>query len=358
MELWRYAELLGFNECSLRGVLPSPEPTTECYRIWDDQERRMLMSALRVAQSKIEQFLHFPLSPKFVCDELLRWQNRRGIIGPTRWRHVRALGIEGLTSIADAVTITLSDGTIHDPVVITVNGVTVTELCEVALFHVAAKGGGEIELDEEHEVSISGGVLTITIPRCRLVDPTVPMPKNGYAYNLDSNFVTSVDVKRRYVDTSEVASLVYEPWAQVCLEGCDANEQDACGYIMDGIMGQIRVWPGAYSEGAWVQSTFMGCCYPNKVKLNYLANYGAECAASGLCTEVPTALEMAVIRLAHAEMPYAPCGCSIHDLMYKSDMEFPDPAPPDSMNPFGSRLGQLYAWRTTKMYSLGEGGLL
>ncbi len=357
MKLYRYAELLSLDECGLRGVRPLTG-TDMCLVVWDPSMRRLLQTALNVAESKIEQFLHIPMKPKFACAETLKWQRTPGLIGPTRWHHVRSLGVEAITDIALAEPITLSDlGGPIDPVTIAVAS-TVTEPCEVTLWHTAANGGTEIEVDYEDEISISGGVITITLPRCRLVNPTLPVPDGGLEYNDDTNFVSALDIKRRYVDTTDVATLEYDT-GQVtpCSADCAMDTQTACGYIRNGKTGDIYVWPGAYSSGAWAQAAFSSCSYPRRVRLNYLANFDDGTCTNGLCSSLPEALEMAIVRLAHGELPYAPCGCEVHNLMWQNDQKYPDLPTADMMNPFGSKQGQLYAWRTMKMFAEGDGGL-
>lgn len=359
MKLIRYAELLGFDECGLRGVMPDPTPVQACLKVWDMTMRNMLLTGLAVAQSKIEDILHYPLSPKFICDERLRWNKQPGLIGPTRWRYVRALGVVGYEDISISQVVSLrTGGVINDPVMIAV-ATTVTEPCEIYLSHRGANGGAEIEVNPNTEIEITGGTLILSLPRCRLVNPTIPVPEGGLEYDDDNNFVDEIDIRRRYVDDSNIATLVYDPAVAVCeVAACGSYEQYACGTIRDERSGDVFVAPATYASRAWLSTAFYGCYRPRSVKLNYLANYDGGNCDSPLCTDIPLGLEMAIIRLAHGEMPYAPCGCEVHNVMWENDMKEPSVATPDMMNPFGSLSGQLYAWRTTKMYNLGDGGLL
>jgi hypothetical protein len=357
MKLIRYAELLGFDECGLRGVMPDPVPEQACLKVWDPIMRNMLLTGLAVAQSKIEDLLHYPLSPKFICGERFRWNKQPGLIGPTRWRYVRALGIVGYEDISISQAVDLSPGgVIEDPVMIAV-ATTVTEPCEIYLSHRGANGGAEIEVNPDTEIEITGGALILTLPRCRLVNPTLPVPDGGLDYSDDDNFVDVIDIRRRYVDTSDIATLIYDPNTALCeAAACNSYEQPACGTIRDERSGDVFVAPATYVSGAWSGASLYGCYYPKWVKLNYLANYDGGQCDSPLCTDVPLALEMAIIRLGHSEMPYAPCGCEVHNVMWTNDMMAPAMMTPDMMNPFGNLAGQLYAWRTSKMYILGDGG--
>ncbi len=161
----------------------------------------------------------------------------------------------------------------------------------------------------------------------------------GLIYTDLSNFESTVDIQRVYNDISTQATLV---WPHTCSGtsycGCTCGEytQDGCIYVRNPELGTLDVLAATYSAGSW--STVCRRCAGNPDAL--LLNYRA-----GLI-ELTYQAEDAIIRLAHAKMPYAPCGCDIYRRVWQRDTNVPDVLSVERYNcPFGMSDGAWIAWR-------------
>lgn len=356
MDITRWAELVRIEECSVLGVARAGQPTYTCKRVYTPDDRAMIQDALDAAQDDIERQLGYPLGFRAVCDEERRW-GENGIISPLDWGHVRSFGQVEYTTISAAYALTLGlEANPNDPVTITV--AWPYDECELVIQHVSALGGDRIL---PSSITITAGVATVLVPRCRLVNPTIVQPATGYNYNLNANFVTTVDVIRRHVNPSLGAELVWFPVPPVsvfdCDEMCEETTQSACAVIRRRRINTVQVWPASYTGESASPASFSVCSrYPDVVRLSYVANYSESCPE--LCEESPRMLEMAVIRYAHTLLPHPPCACSAHEFTWTDDRKpLTSPVVKAIDNPFGWLQGQIFAWNTITKYKQGRGGL-
>lgn len=331
-----YAHAVQYPPNAFFGVAKSGELTRYCDRIWLKSERDTIAFFLAEAQEEIENIIRFPLAPTWYTDEDHPY--RFPIVA--KWGKVIAAGVRAETMIADSEVVT-HDST--DPVVLTV-ATTVTEESEIRVFHE--------DLDIEiipSAVSISGGNVEISLPRHRLVKPSlVDNPEAGLDWATTSNFVDAVDIKRIYNDPSTNATLV---WAHTCGGStcalCSQYTQDGCMYLMDKENGSFEIVPASYSGGSWKSQT--SCCTgrPHRAWINYYA---------GL-QELTKQARDTVIMLAHAKMPSTPCGCEQVTRLWKRDNNIPGVLTKERINcPFGVSDGAWVAWRFTQaMRRLGIG---
>jgi hypothetical protein len=357
MDITRWARITGLEECSVLGVRRSDLMHYACTRVYSPYNRSMLQQALDRAQDRIEMELTKPLNLRAICDEEHPW-GRNGIVGPTKFQHVRAFGTFVDDCFAPGETVTLGpEATPNDPVTLIV-ATTVTDDCEIFVRHTAANGG---DIILPTSVTIAGGNATILIPRCRLVDPNVVQPETGYDYNVNANFVTEVDVCRRYADASEGAELVWFPnslddWCTDAL-ACTETTQTACALLRRRRLGMVQVHPATFSNGTPTPTSLTVCSrVPDVVRLNYIANYFETCPLG--CEGAPSALELAVVRYAHTLMQWAPCTCREHNLLWQDDRKRSSPPLMDEDNPLGWLNGAVFAWRTMQSYISPQGGAL
>lgn len=337
-----YAQVVGINECALRGVYRSDQEDYACRTIWLKQERDQISIYLAEAQHEIEAITGFRIGLQWETDE--RQPYKCPIV--TRWGRVLSGGVEGRTTIqADAaITHNADVGGVAQPSTITV-ATSVTDVNEIRVFYPASLGvEGPVEIDPS-DIDISGGVATIYIPRCRLVAPDVSdNPRAGLDYTVAANFLSVADVIRVYNDESTNAQLV---WPHRCSSGgcctCDEYTQDACIYVRDGRIGAVDVLPASYSGGAWTASSLScKCSRPAYTVLNY---YGGLDISSKEFTQARDA----IIRLAHSKMPNEPCGCDITQRMWARDRKSNDILTRERINcPFGLSDGAWIAWRLTQ----------
>lgn len=323
LTLSRYARIIGYDEHRFWGVQREDWLEYQCREYWTRDQRQMAARYLAVAQSMIETELKYALCPTWVADE------EQPYTAPllVRQKRVIAAGVMATVTIQAGAAV---DHT-SDPAVIGPMATTVTDTSEVVVYH-----PGTTEAIEPQEISISSGLLTIYIPRCRMVKIT--QQGTVAAYDTAANFVDTVDVVRIYNDTSTQAELV---WDHECglacaANGCSEYTQTACMYVRDGEVGSIQVQPATYADGTWTKADPAYRGRPYKVRLNYKA---------GLAAITPQ-MEDAIVRLAHTLMPSEPCGCTTIQQLWKRDRNVPLVLDRERINcPFGMMDGAWIAWR-------------
>jgi len=332
----RYTQLIGYPECQFFGVRNEDEiADSECRTIWLKSERDMVLKYLLEAQEELENHIRYPLKPRWIEDE----QRPYSCPVEAMWHKIIEAGVRAEDDVALGQTVVLRvGGLIIDPALVTIPAVTFTDISEVRVYH---PRGDPCSLTpvEIHPscVTIDAGVLTIEIPRCRLVtEAAADNPRAGIDYEDDDNFEDTVDVTRVYDDTSENATLV---WPHRCSSECGAAScgeytKDGCMYIRNGEAGIVDVLPGTYSDGAWVASCLTS--RPQIVRLNYRAGMDP----------LTYQAEDALLRLAHSKMPNEPCGCDIVQRLWARDRNIPAIMTAErANNPFGINDGAWIAWK-------------
>jgi hypothetical protein len=192
-----------------------------------------------------------------------------------------------------------------DPAVIGPVATTVTEVNEIKVYH----ADSDIEVIPS-KVTLSGGFVTIEVPRCRMVKPElVDNSTAGIEYTDTSNFSSLVDLVRVYNVNDNPAKLVYKKCQT--RTSCTETEVAACTYVREPKVGSVQVRSDCLTTG---------CGELYKAKLNYSAGKRMV-DDTGYYTRWGRQALTAVIRLAHAKMPHAPCDCQAADEMWKRDRE-------------------------------------
>lgn len=325
----RYAVLTGYSECALNGVNAPTDVHGDCENpIWSQYQRDTLLYYLSEAQMEIEQVTGYPLCATYFENE----QHPYRFPVHADWTKLLTAGRTAETTLAAGTSVNYA----ADPAVIGPLATTVTDPNEIKIFH----PGSEREI-EPSLVSIAGGNVTIEIPRCRLVDPAVPVLQGGLAWDDTDNFIATVDVKRVYLDTSVNAKLVwFHRAAEACPScgclTCGEYTADGCLVILNpetGAMGAVRA---SFNDG-WTPTC--GHCYssrPDAIRLYYQAGLSAR----------NLQVENAVLRLAHAKMPSSICGCDVLRSMWERDTRIPEVLTSERENcPFGMSDGAWTAWK-------------
>jgi len=351
VSLPRYAQIIQSPECAFFGVSRDADTDYECRDIWMKHYRDNIQRYLAEAQEEIEDEIGYFLMPRFVVGAQTDGIPERQIDAQpygfpvlARWGHPIGAGIKATTSIADGAAV---DHT-ADPAVIGPVATTVTDTDEVKVYH----PGTEVEIHPS-VISISGGFITVTIPRCRMVKASLAdNPSGGLDYDDVTNFEATVDIVREYCDPSTHATLVWPHQCSsvdACSCTCSDYTQDGCIYIKDAVIGELDVLPATYSGGAWSRKTAICCGEPQLIQLNYRA---------GL-TSLTRQQEDAIVRLAHAKMPEEPCGCEIAQRLWARDREIPSALTRERANcPFGMSDGAWSAWRFAQTFKLVRGMVL
>ena len=332
-----YAHLIGVDECAFWGVNAGTSPAYACRQIWSLHDRNLIAHYLAEAQTELENVLGYPIGARWIVSE----QQRYKPLVLTRWGYVQAVGVRAEAVIASDEPV---DHT-NDPAVIGPLATTVTDPDEVHIYH-----AGTTQEITPSAVEIAGGMLLITVPRCRLVLPAyADNPETGWDYTdttVTGPFAQLVDIKQVYNDSSTQGTLVYMPGCLCTTTPCAETTQTACLTVREPIAGTLSVRPATYSDGTWVVACALGV--PDYVRLNYLAGVTADAQL----------LEM-IIRLAHAKMPETPCGCAEGKRLWERDRHVPEVLTAERLNcPFGFSDGAWLAWRFAQARRLVRGILL
>jgi hypothetical protein len=247
---------------------------------------------------------------------------------------------------------------------------TETNVCELKVYHVGTLGNQDWEIRPSRTKSISGGTVTFIFPAWLFIDPDVqsayPTTEGFIGINIDStiNYVTSVDVYREYTDTTGTSATFYwepEPQMGYCTScsgtGCPActlTAQNGCIHIRDAETGLVVPTPATYTSGAWASSCFTIGRDPDEVKIWYYAGALDNLNLRGsTCHSMPPRMERAIAYLATARLERPMCSCANVTALYhklQTDLALSETrsyqVTEDHLaNPFGTRFGEVSAWR-------------
>lgn len=342
----RYADFMAINPDGFHQCHHPDEPSpSDCNDIWLTHGyvggadrivgRYDVCQAIAVAESLIADFLGFYPAPNWTVSEKQLWPRpKRGVQWDyppirTNWGHLIAGGIRALSAIEEDAEIDYTDEDgdgVPDTATITIAAVTWdaagATIDEVDVFYTD-------ETDDCYRIrnltiyENAAGQLILTGPRSYFVDPTLWLDDDPVNLDTDANFLTYVDVYRRYNDTSTQATLIYSgtPGRACATSLCEDTEQDGCLIIDRYRIGAVIVVPASYSaaDDEWTRACFTNNMTPNSVRLWYQS--GLSLQADG---RMRPDLAEAIVRLANALLPEAPCGCDLTRQRYQRDREEQD----------------------------------
>lgn len=336
LSLDRYQELMRLPIAAFNG-LNNPLEVNEyqCSTIWKQSMRNYLAQFIAMAEEVREKELGFYLGPKCVEDELYDAKANPLILDR---KHLIGLGKETFTVIQAASTLVLRDigtGAIIDPVILVV-ATTVTDTSEIRIRY-----PGETEEIHPSKITIAGGNATIYIPRSRLVLPALNDDRELHLqYDDDTNFLTTVDVYRRYLDVTTALTYFY-------LDTAFAEQtHGAYGKIQNNRLSLVDTYPAVWSGST---PTYESMCWTMcgdvwRLKASY---------ESGIRYTQQTEIE--TCRLTHTLMPYSPCDCSPVQQYWQNDRT---PLQEGYTTPYGNTTGALEAWMHDSRTKIGFGGIL
>lgn len=273
-----------------------------------------------------------------------------------------------------------------ETVTLTVNLTTVYDSCQYKVYFANRDGARQWEIRPRRSVDITAGVLTITLWAWQVIDPdqweALPNKDEGVnAINLTEDvYVTSVDVYREYNDpTALSARFFWEPELErITVLGCpncgsttgsscptcSLTYQDGCAFVRDVHRGIVVPTPATYddSDARWEEDTFTICREPDQVKINYYAGDIDDRYLSGeTCDPMPLYWAQAVTWLAATRVERPFCMCSNVQAMQarlRVDLAQANPDGPnyflpleEARNPFGTRRGEVMAWKRLRLLS-------
>ena len=384
LPLDHYARLMAihpdaFNQC----VNPDNPYPGACDRVWiqygwmDHDTGRLvgreeLAQAIYTAEEMIAYACGFWPAPKWDVGEEHTWPRpARGAqvrYPPIKadWGYVIEGGQRALTMIDEDAPIVYSDEDgdgILDTATITILAAQMTAASasreEMAVFFAdEIEDNWWIPFLTITEDATTGNV-TIVGRRSQFVDPDLWEVPDDIALNVNANFVTVVDVYRRYNDPSQPAQVVWKGGVDACNTTlCADTCQVSCLSVSDERNGIVHTIPGTYSAGSWSVAAFSIGRLPDKTRLWY--HHGLDLNRK---LQIKPTLAEAITRLANTYLITEPCGCDQTRHRWQRDREEQDVNTYDAamaMSYFGSTMrGAVFAWSVIKRLApLATGGAL
>ena len=414
LPLYSFFEILGFHPWHAFGIAGTGDlaVSTGCDTLvrryeWQNSDAvgtKAIEMAIETAESKLTQYLGYSPAPHYVT-EVQPWPRladggARHFAAGGDWRwltvqttegQIRAVGVETVAAISTnaAVTYTDEDGDGFDDTFTVSAATTLTDASQVAVYFSSADRfngwGSSTALSprwrlQPVQITISGGTVTVRGPKQLCVKPikyegVVNIGANGLDPNTAGNFVTTLDIYRRYtaidgntVDTSQ-AVIIWETrpshgwWC--CCTSCAVSAYGGSSYdpaavaqavarvgIRDARRGLLTPAESSYdaTTGIWSSLDWTVCAEPDRVTLRYLA--GFPLGSDGHMQEP---FRTVVARLAAAELARPVCGCDAANReLYHWQFDLSQTAKGDELfgisqenlnNPLGTRRGHVQAWK-------------
>lgn len=327
-DYWNYLQIEEPAGYGIRNYPTTAVLNMGCGVLWQQDQRHFLATAIAKAESRMEadRWLGFPLKRKYYSARQMEYQSPF-LLG----KHLRGVGVETTTYISTENLALSAGGVINEPVIIT-KAVTFTDVNELIICY-----PNTLYKIRPSYIDITGGVATIHIPRSRLLKPQY---FKNYAdeldrpdYNVDSNFLTTVDLYRNYLNTSTGANLVWwrytgnlachdSVWSTPCEPSgaCADVRQLACPYIINQRMGKIQLEPATFST-SWTKSSYAILRRPDGIEINYMRGFYDRYAT------MDETIQRAIIAWAHNNLPDRYCvRCEIAVKYWQDDNKPIEPA--------------------------------
>lgn len=333
----RYQEIMGLDVCAFNGInRPTDSHNSSCIDIVSQSQRDDLAKFLLQAEEMREEELGYFLAPKYRTEDQNTGMSNPFILDR---KYLIEVGWPTCTLLEEDVPIVHGDAS--DPT----DPITIDITTDVATSQIVVTYPDEsVQIHPTHIVA-AGGVVTITIPRCRLVRPEYNQDwDDPPSYYDEDVFLEEVDIYRCYSDVSLGAQFM---WDQVgCDTDCEPNCQPACPMIVGYMayeLSLVKLFPATYSSGAWTRSScFAYSAKPNAARITYLS--GRHPSMSN---------EIYTIRLAHTLMPRPPCSCDIVRQQWTDDRVRAE----GQYSPYGSSMGAIDVWLADSRAKVGHGGM-
>lgn len=389
-----FGRLLGVNPLHFEGVNITEIQQVSCDRAWpqhgwqsaDRTNREEVAIAIANAEADIERELGYRLLPAWETDERdptvranrpeLLNVNQLDVRGyrqtaRAKWGHLISGGIRTKTLLGADEGVAYASG-VGDPAdwegvaTVTATVDTGTDPCEIHVYYPEKDGADEFEI-RPISVVIVGTTATITFPRELAITEAaldaiawVAIPGAD-----DSLFLTLVDVYRVFNDQQTQVSFLWEPIGGNCdcfttgssctlcafqtQTGCFVNRGDPRSSI---VVFEPANWDPATE--AFTAVNWLVSRTPDVLRLFYYAGLEDK---SRPCSriEMQQNWALAVARMAAARLDRPPCDCGrvwwerwTQDLAFTTgaeELSSYSMSRSDLSNPFGTRRGEVAAWK-------------
>lgn len=397
LSLNRYARIMQVNPAHFNGLVSSTIFPLEnrCSDLWfrydwqanDSVSWESLAQQIKIAEDDVKAYCRYSPAPDWEAQDVrpwpaghrhdmytFGWDVRDEAIGvPTSYDYLISPGRRAVTLIDDAVTITYSDpdGDGYNERATITASTSVTNVNEIKIYVAGRSGAREWEIRPVRSKSLSSGTVTFIVDAWVLVNPdkrALPPTTNG-PEGLDlftaSNYLSTVDVYREYTDTTVASAEMF--WASNCgycqgngCANCTLTSSTGCARITSMNPGMMQPYPATYSsdDGIWSSAFWPAASDPKMVSLWYLAGFMDNEYLAGRSYDPLSqsfAQVIAWMATARLERPFCNCGtASALAAKLQNDMAITDGDTSKNLsfddleNPFGTRLGEIWAWRRLK----------
>lgn len=329
--------------------------------------REDIAQAIATAEDLICRHLGYKVLPQWEHEEISAPFGRYNPLR-TRWKYVLGGGVRAKVLIDDDVAITYSDNDgdgYEETATVTVT-TTVTDPEEVTVFY-PEKDGDDAWQIRPTTVTIEAGVATIKFARHQcvkedfiesLIDP------RGVDGEVDSNFLTEVDVYRIYNDPSQQVSIA--SFGGCCDSGCincESTTQGSIVSVANSRNGIVHIQPGAWNPATLSYDTVCFGGSPSRVVLDYRAGKGYRTSTVNVAPEWERAIAYFAITL--LDRPLCKCqSLQVISGKWSEDLAQSSAGPGGSSRfnvndsvrncPLGTTRGALNAWRLIQQEQVGE----
>lgn len=398
----RWAQLMGFHPLFFNGIfVPNViEPSNTdlfwpqySWQLSDQVSREDLAAAIAEAEANIEKALGYKLVPAWETDE---WKpsirpykpelvNQSGTdlrgynqIVKAEWGHFIVGGVMGKTRVQDGVVITWvdEDGDTYKEAGY-VDVATSFDDCEIALYYPGKNQAEEWEIDVTKVTDLGGGAKRVYFSRNQCVLST---KYEGFAeYNAidgsdDTNFITTIDVYRKYNDPQTQVTFMWEPLGEC---DCGSSTCPQCSYTQQngclGVRGDPSMSLVFYQPGTWNETTeefdaaewAVTSRIPDIIRLYYYAGLrdkNLSCPKKEMRYDWQRVVAYYAASLLDRAVP-APSNVRDFVGRWQKDLAFTSGATElasynlsdsDLDSPFGTRAGAVAAWRKVKQEALAK----
>jgi hypothetical protein len=401
-----FAKVMGINPAHFNGaagVDTMPIVDNACNDLWpqdawqagDRVSRDELAQEIANAEQDIADYLNYWPAPVWVAQENHPYprHHRPDVIRAggydvrgyriginTNYGYVIAPGQRATSLVGDSVAVVLSDadGDGYDETATVTTATTLTDECEVKVYFEDKGAAQEWEIRPARTRTIAGGNFIATFWTWQLIDPdlwdALPTVEGQSAINwtVAANIVDNVDVYREYNDTTTQSALFYwEPrtqpldWAANLNCGCGSSScaacalttQSGCLHVRNPVTGIVVPQPATYDDddAAWGADCWTECRDPDIVQLWYYAGqYDDRWRRSEACEPLSRWWQQTIAWMATARLERPFCSCKNltalaerlrADVAALSEQQSFAVSTEELANPFGTRVGEILAWR-------------
>lgn len=384
LPLDRFAAIIGmsplhFNQVVLDELDPSDRqpmmPASTCGQpllqySWQDADRvgrEEIAQAIADAEAAITRELGYSPGPRYILDERVDglrfpWMNNFYNLVLSQG-YVISGGREAKTLLANRpIVYSDDDGDGYDELATVTIATTVTSPDEIAVFYPDENGVDAWEI-RPINVDIAAGTATITFSRHQAVAKNLleAFVTNAVDGMVDSNFLGTVDIYRRYIDPSQMLEFLGNISCPNCIDAtcvaCVSNSHAGCFLVQDARLGIVAARPATWdADNSEFRSAY--ACYPfRSARVWYKA---------GLASLSPE-WERAITYYALTFLDRPLCGCEALEAYtkhWKDDLTTSSSTPSGGTqtfristrlldSPFGTTRGGIHAWRMVQRAALG-----